>query len=120
MIVPRGIILSGFCAVVFLAGCNKQSDEMPIPRDELPAVLLDIYVAEAEASILKSSVEQARVSALQKHGYDTTDLKESIRILTEDPEIGKDVYQSLLDSAIFEQREIRSRMTADSVMGLDN
>lgn len=108
------IVQFGFYTVLLLAGCGKDQVETPIPRDQLPSVLLDVYVAESRANQLQSNLEEARAEALRKHGFDTADLNQSIRILTENPEIGKQVYQTLLDSAIFEQREIRSRMMADS------
>lgn len=101
--------------VILGSGCARSERKLPIPRDMLPDVLVAVYVAEAEASVNGASVAGARLEALRSFGYDTTDFNETVRMLTEDPETGKEVYQAVLDSVIFEQREIRSKLLADSV-----
>ncbi len=67
-----------------------------------------VYVAEAEAELKRTDVADARVVALDQHGYDISDFDESMRLLTENPELAKKIYQAVLDSVILEQRDIRA------------
>ena len=101
--------------LLFVSACSKPQSEFPIPRDELPGVLIDVYVAEAEAELNRSSLRDARSEALERHGYNTADFDETMRLLTEDPEVAKAIYQTVLDSVIFEQRDIRAKHLASDL-----
>ena len=100
----RWVLIAG----LIVSACSRPQPELPIPQDELPGVLIDVYVAEAEAELVGSSLVEARSAALLKHEYDTSDFNETMRLLTEDPEVAKDIYQVVLDSVIVEQRSIRA------------
>ncbi|MFV1980956.1 MAG: hypothetical protein ACC655_07370, partial [Rhodothermia bacterium] len=116
VIVPKLLLVLPMLLLV-VSACSRPQLELPIPQDELPGVLIDIYVAEAEAELLGTDLTDARVDALRRRGYDTGDFDETIRLLTEDPEFAKKIYQTVLDSVIFEQREIRARRLTSDVGG---
>jgi hypothetical protein len=97
-----------------LSGCSSPTPEFPINEELLPGVLIDVYVAEADANDKRNSLEAARTEALDRHGYDTTDFNETMKLLTENPEIAKKIFQSVLDSVIVEQRSIRADMLEDN------
>jgi len=98
--------------LLLVSACSKPQTEFPISRGELPGVLIDVYVAEAEAGLLATDLADARSEALLRHGYDTSDFNETMRLLTEDPDAAKAIYQAVLDSVIFEQRDIRAKRLA--------
>lgn len=104
----RRWVLIAALAALAVSACSRPQAELPIPQDELPGVLIDVYVAEAEAELVGSSLVEARREALLKHEYDTSDFNETMRLLTEDPEVAKAIYQVVLDSVIVEQRSIRA------------
>ena len=106
--------LSAFL-LLSLTACSKPATEFPIDRPVLPEVLVEVYTAEAKAKAMGTSLVDARVGALRKHGYDTVAFNETMRVLTEDPEEAKKVYQAVLDSVIFAQRDIRAKALADSL-----
>ena len=99
--------------LLFVSACSRPESEFPIARDEIAGVLIDVYLAEAEAELLGADLAGARIEALQRHGYDTVDFGETMRLLTEDPEVAKAIYQTVLDSVIFEQRDIRAKRLAE-------
>lgn len=100
------ILAVAFCG---LASCTGSGGHYPIPKDDLPNVLVAVYLAEAEAELSGGSLRDARLTALLEMGYDTTQFNESMRALADDPEAGKEIFQVVLDSVIREQREIRAR-----------
>ena len=108
------------CLLVILTttitGCNGAGPDLPIARDELPAVMLDVYVAEVGAEASGADKLAARTEALQRHGYDIDDYRLTMTLLVQEPEYAKAVYQSVLDSAIVEQREIHARLLVDSTL----
>lgn len=112
----RGVGSRAIVGVVCtLLGCSRSEKQLPIPREMLAEVLVAVHVAETVASLDGTSTAEARLETLRDFGFDTTDFNETIRMLAGDPETGKEVYQAVLDSVIFEQREIRSKLMADSI-----
>jgi hypothetical protein len=109
----RTVLILG--VLIAAQGCRTGDHDSPVSREALPAVMLDVYLAEAAARRDSTSLEVARVDALSRHGLDTSAYHEALRVLTQDPQLGKDVFQALLDSVVMEQRDIRARMLEDSV-----
>jgi len=100
---------------LMIYACSSRSPELPIPEDDLSAVLVDVYVAEARAEALGASIPDAQAEALRAHGYSQADLEETVGILVDNPEIAKSVFQTVLDSVIVEQRALRARALKDSL-----
>jgi hypothetical protein len=96
-------------------GCGRSHDELPIPEERLPAIMIDVYLARARSELEGQSAAEAVSEALRSHGFDTTAYNETLNLLTANPELGKEIFQTVLDSVIMEQRNIRARMMLDSV-----
>ena len=101
--------------ILVALSCAPRSVDTGIPLDDLPQVLVDVYVAEAKAEATGGDAVEARAAALERRGYSVETFDETMAVLVENPEIAKDVYQAVLDSVIFEQRELRARALGDSL-----
>lgn len=96
-------------------GCGTSNEELPIPEERLPAIMIDVYLARVHAELEGRSTAKAIAETLHSHGYDTTAYDETLNLLTANPELGKEIFQTVLDSVIMEQRNIRARMMLDSI-----
>lgn len=97
----------------FLVGaCRPKSPELPIPRDQLVPVLVDVQLAEA---ILQNFYGQEKDSLAQLyyqkicslHGVEKSKLDSTLVLLQQDPQRMQDVFSEVLDSLTVREAAIQ-------------
>lgn len=94
--------------LMFLFGCGQQSEKPPadvIPKDDLVTVMIDMYLADAQAqSMITTDIEEAAnvlpyyKHVLEKHDVTLEQFNTSIRYYGRDKNDLYAIYEEVLDS----------------------
>ncbi len=85
-------------AVLALSACSSPDGEAPAVDSTLVAVLTEVQLADARASLdtlEASSADSLRRVALEAHGWDDSDLEDALDGLAADPDRVKATYNAV-------------------------
>lgn len=95
--------------------CDNDKDEMPIERDKLITVLVDVHVAEAAMQELPSEkrdslgkVYYQKIFSL--HGVTEADFNKSMFLIRQDPEDLEALYKEVISTLEKKDEEVRKQM----------
>lgn len=107
----RYLLFVIFCCMNLLA-CNKDMAEMPIDRDKLIPILVDVHLAEAAMQEVPSEKRDSLGKAYYKkvfsiHKVTEADFNKSLFIIRQDPDELEAIYKEVI--ANLEKREEAAR-----------
>lgn len=102
-----------FFILFTLLACKKDKVQLPISRDKMVAVLVDIHIAEAYIEsvnpALKDSMARIYYPQIFKHNGITAKLYDSaFSVLSNQPQMMRNVYDEVLLKIEKRQKEIKS------------
>jgi hypothetical protein len=89
------------CCLLFFTGCSKD-ESLPIERDKLIKVLLDVHIAEA-AMVHLSTLNKDSVAGeyyrqvFQRHNLDQATFDSCIHILKRNPAMTDEIYERIAE-----------------------
>ena len=88
---------AGLFALVF-AACSSPDGETPTADSTLVAVIAEVQLADARASLDSLDVQtrdSLRRAALDAHGWDAGDLEDALEALSRDPDLAQATYDAV-------------------------
>lgn len=90
-----------FILILWLTACGSESYKMPIQKDKLKAVLIDVHLAE---SIIESETQHMKDSLaalyypqiFEKHGVQSKDFDSTLSFLHQRPILMRDIYDEVI------------------------
>ena len=101
-----------FTSLVLFAGCRKEPVALPVPKDKLVGVLVDVHLAEASIQDLigqeKDSVADLYYEKIfELHGINRIDFDSTMAILRNDPWRSKVIYEEVLEELSEKEAQIQ-------------
>ncbi len=90
-------------ALFALGSCSPAEVSLPLPKDQLTEVLIDIHLAEAAVQELPvdrrdTVLRVLYAEILQQHGLDSATFDSAIVLIRKQPKLMDGMYTSILDS----------------------
>ena len=88
--------------VVFaLSACHSESNNLPIPKDKLLPVLIDIHMVEAvvdnDSQVMKDSLTALYYPQIfEKHGVTAKDFDSTVKYMNVRPKLMHDIYEDVM------------------------
>ena len=88
--------------IVFaLSACHSDSNNLPIPKDKLLPVLIDIHLVEAvvdnDSQAMKDSLTALYYPQIfEKHGITAKDFDSTVKFMNERPQLTHDIYEDVM------------------------
>lgn len=84
-----------------LSACHSDSHNLPIPKDKLLPVLIDIHIVEAvvdnDSQAMKDSLTALYYSQIfEKHGVTAKDFDSTVKYMNERPKLMHDIYEDVM------------------------
>lgn len=87
--------------IIALSGCNSDSSNLPIPKDKLLPVLIDIHLVEAvvdnDSQVMKDSLTALYYPQIfEKHGVTSKDFDSTVKYMNVHPKLMHDIYEDVM------------------------
>ncbi len=84
-----------------LTECHSDSNNLPIPKDKLLPVLIDVHLVEAvvdsDSQAMKDSLTALYYSQIfEKHGITAKDFDSTVKYMNERPKLMHDIYEDVM------------------------
>ena len=84
-----------------LAACHSDSNNLPIPKDKLLPVLIDIHMVEAvvdnDSQVMKDSLTALYYPQIfEKHGVTAKDFDSTVKYMNVRPKLMHDIYEDMM------------------------
>ncbi len=87
--------------ILALSACQSDSNNLPIPKDKLLPVLIDIHLVEAvvdnDSQVMKDSLTALYYPQIfEKHGVTSKDFDSTVKYMNERPKLMHDIYEDVM------------------------
>lgn len=84
-----------------LSACQSDSNNLPIPKDKLLPVLIDIHMVEAvvdnDSQVMKDSLTALYYPQIfEKHGVTAKDFDSTVKFMNQRPQLMHDIYEDVM------------------------